>query len=128
MFKKGFTLIELVMVIVILAILAAVAVPRYFDIVATAKLNATKASIGVIRSAVAMKYAENITAGISEAAARPATIDGTLFVDGKVPLNQLDPTSDTLGRQVNAASKAGGWTYVQATGVVTSNDTALTDM
>lgn len=46
--KKGFTLIELVMVIVILAILAAVAIPRFIDL----KTDAEKASAKGIASAI----------------------------------------------------------------------------
>ena len=49
---KGFTLIELAIVIVIAALLAAVAVPIYNGIVDDAKWSEAKTAVGTIRSAV----------------------------------------------------------------------------
>jgi len=50
--NKGFTLIELIMVTIILGILAAVAVPRYMGTVNQAEAAAEKAVVDALRAAV----------------------------------------------------------------------------
>ncbi|MDD5097397.1 MAG: prepilin-type N-terminal cleavage/methylation domain-containing protein [Candidatus Omnitrophica bacterium] len=63
--KKGFTLIELIMIIVILGILAAVAVPKYFDLQAQAKISAEKGVVGGVRAGIYTIYAYNVANAIT---------------------------------------------------------------
>jgi len=70
---KGFTLIELVMVIVILGILAAVAVPKFQDISTKAKEAATLGVVGGVRAGIGAVYAYNLVENITPA--YPATLD-----------------------------------------------------
>jgi prepilin-type N-terminal cleavage/methylation domain-containing protein len=56
--RNGFTLIELIIVMVILGIMAAVAVPRYLDSIANAEESAEDAVISAVRNGL-KQYANN---------------------------------------------------------------------
>lgn len=56
--RKGFTLIELIVVIAILAILASIAIPRFSGVQDNAKDRADKASAKAIQSAIRVYEAE----------------------------------------------------------------------
>lgn len=65
--NKGFTLIELIMVIVILGILAAVAVPKFFDVTAQAHYKNQKAVLGNIKAGLNLYAANELVANGSRA-------------------------------------------------------------
>ena len=50
--KKGFTLIELVVVIVILGILSAIAIPKFMDLQRDARISAVQGLVGAVKSSV----------------------------------------------------------------------------
>lgn len=60
--QSGFTMIELIMVIVILGILAAIAMPRFVDLSSDAKTSALSGVAGAAASAMAINYAACVTA------------------------------------------------------------------
>ncbi len=61
--QKGFTLIELVVVIVILGILAAVAVPKFIDLSGEARLATTQGVAGALASGSVTNYAADLAKG-----------------------------------------------------------------
>ncbi|MGI2258402.1 type II secretion system protein [Shewanella sp. GXUN23E] len=63
--QNGFTLIELVVVIIILGILAVVAAPKFINLSDDAELSAAQGTAGALKSAVSMVHAKALIAGPS---------------------------------------------------------------
>ena len=61
--QSGFTLIEIVMVLVLLGILSAVAVPKYFDLQKQAELRAGQAAVAEAQARVNALFAEALLKG-----------------------------------------------------------------
>jgi len=109
--QRGFTLIELVVVIVILGILAAFAIPRFASLDSAARVSATSALVGTMRSAAALAHSQYLAAGTS-----PSTVvmEGTT-----VTLANGYPDGSSTGIQA-AIQDTSGYTPTYVAGPPTS--------
>lgn len=72
--RKGFTLIELMVVVVIIGVLATFAVPQYFKLTTKAKFTKAKHAIGLLAQAEKLHYGEYDEYGVFAAGGAEAAI------------------------------------------------------
>ena len=132
--RKGFTLVELLIVAIILAILAAVVIPQFGEASEDVKLSALKASLHAVRSQIEFYRLQHSTTypeilKFSDQMTKTTTAAGTVDATGKygpyllqMPVNPIDDSSALAATQ----DGAGGWMYDEDTGEFRSNDASVT--
>lgn len=123
--QGGFTLIELVVVIVILGILAVTAAPRFLNLQGDARNASLQGLKGAMQGAAGIVYGRAAISGQDASASASISIDG--ISGGNVSLVWGYPaaTEAGIGRVVTGLGNDGDWNVVSAS-LSTSNSIAYT--
>lgn len=116
--QAGFTMIELIVVIVILGVLAAVAMPKFVDVSTDARAAALQGVVGAATSAMNVNYAARKVNATKGSAVTNCTDASTLMQGGM-------PTGYTITAAAIAADASVSCTVTQTTGGATATFTGI---
>lgn len=122
--EKGFTLIELIMVMVILAVLGSVALPQYVDLRSEARTSAEQGVSGGVRAGIITffvdpargnrtSYPTTLDSATNAACSQSNPCFGTVLQQGGITADWTKLTSTTYRSSVNGTNV---WTYTPSTG------------
>jgi MSHA pilin protein MshA len=126
--NQGFTLVELVIIIVILGILAAVAIPKYTDISAEAREAAARSALGSLRSGISIWYANQaVKTGVPSWPPLDSIRAIGTVMEQAIPNNPFQTDANAPDSIVTGVAKGttvgtrGGWAYNETTGEIWLN-------
>ncbi len=118
--RVGFTLVELVIVVLIIGILAAIAAPKLFDTSTEARQNGTRQSLAVLRDAIQLYKARNGAFPGEAGTEVDLKNDLKTYIQGSFPRAEVGNTGDTVRIQATgaalSASGAQSWAYDNQSG------------
>ena len=111
---SGFTLIELMIVVAIIGILAAIAIPKFASLIRKSSEGASKGNLGAIRSALSIYYGD--MEGQYPVQLSALTIQGKYLAS--VPMAKAPSYHPDLSTETDAATvgDSGGWYFDNVTG------------
>lgn len=137
--RSGFTLVEILIVVVIMAVLAATIIPQFTASSEDAKVSALKYNLHTLRSQIELYRMQHngnapaITDGTLPQLLGTTNADGEIgtgtnypygpYITGPFPVNPLDNKSDVVATSTwpGTATAAGGWLYQASTGKIAPN-------
>ncbi len=141
--RNGFTLVEILIVVIILGILAAIVIPQFSDASEEAKLSSLVSDLQTVRSQIQLYKFHHSgdlpgtapSVSFEDSMIKYTMINGTLAIPQapdpnvygpylqKIPTNPFDDSVD-VSSTAGAGDLSGGWHYDPTTGAFNADDSA----
>jgi general secretion pathway protein G len=122
--RRGFTLIELVVVVLILGIIGAVAAPKMLNTMAAAKTNSAMQNVQIVRSAIEMYKSQDPNNAYPPAATLATALQP--YLKGPFPVCPIGQQTATVfastASPLVVSGTTDGWLYNASTGDFAIND------